>query len=172
MSGKKCTTPTTTDSLSSSIKWYGHANFCLVIKGSCLKQNKNPPKSNNNKNATYTPPNRINFFIVYKLDTWSRDLNSDFPLKGCLFGGIKLAKNADLDKYIYSGYSIRFNSRSKFSVPDGGLGKNVIIFGVDINSSVHIDIKGKDIVIFGKGSTQGLDDTTLTAEAQYSITSL
>ena len=26
------------------------------------------------------------------------------------------------------------------------------------------------IYIFGKGPTQGLDDTTLTAEAQYSIT--
>ena len=35
------------------------------------------------------------FFIAYELDTWSRDLNSDFTLKHCLFGGVKLAKNAD-----------------------------------------------------------------------------
>ena len=47
--------------------------------------------------------------------------------------------------------------------------KNVIIFGVDLSSSVHIDNKGKDILILGIGPTQGLDDTTLTAEAQYSI---
>ena len=58
------------------------------------------------KNATYTPINSINLFIVYELDTWSRDLNSDFTLKDWLFGGVKLARNSDLDKYIYSGYGI------------------------------------------------------------------
>ena len=35
--------------------------------------------------------------------------------------------------------------------------------------SVHIDNKNKDILILGKGLTQGLDDTTLTAEAKYPI---
>ena len=35
--------------------------------------------------------------------------------------------------------------------------------------SVYTDNKKKDILILGKGPTQGLDDTTLTAEAQYSI---
>ena len=49
------------------------------------------------------------------------------------------------------------------------MGRNVIIFGVDLNSCVHIDNKGKDILIFGGGPTQGLDDTTLTAEAKYPI---
>ena len=34
---------------------------------------------------------------------------------------------------------------------------------------MHIDHKGKDILILGKGPTQGLNITTLTAEAQYSI---
>ena len=38
-----------------------------------------------------------------------------------------------------------------------------------MSSSVHIYNKGKDIPILGKGSTQRLDDTMLTAEAQYSI---
>ena len=38
-----------------------------------------------------------------------------------------------------------------------------------MSSSVHIDNKKKDILILGKGPTQGLDDTTITAEAQYSI---
>ena len=40
---------------------------------------------------------------------------------------------------------------------------------VDISSSVHIENKGKDLLIPGKGPTQGLDDTTLTTEVQYSI---
>ena len=48
-------------------------------------------------------------------------------------------------------------------------GRNAIIFGADLNSSVHIDNKGKDIFILGEGPTQGLDDTTLTAEAKYPI---
>ena len=38
-----------------------------------------------------------------------------------------------------------------------------------MSSSVHIDNKIKDILFLGKGLTQELDDSTLTAEAQYSI---
>ena len=49
------------------------------------------------------------------------------------------------------------------------MGKNIIIFGVDLISYVHIDNKNKDILILGEGPTQGLNDTTLTAEARYPI---
>ena len=38
-----------------------------------------------------------------------------------------------------------------------------------MSSSLRIDNKGKYILIPGKGPTKVLDDTTLTAEAQYSI---
>ena len=38
-----------------------------------------------------------------------------------------------------------------------------------MSSSVHVDNKGKDILILVEGPTQELDDTTLTAEAKYSI---
>ena len=38
-----------------------------------------------------------------------------------------------------------------------------------MSSSVHIDNKNKDILIFGGGLTEGLDDTTLKAEANYLI---
>ena len=48
-------------------------------------------------------------------------------------------------------------------------GQNVIIFGVDMNSSVHVDNKGKDILILGKGPTQGLGEHSLTAEKMYSV---
>ena len=47
--------------------------------------------------------------------------------------------------------------------------KNVIIFGVDMNSSLHVDNKGKDILLLGKGPTQGLGEHSLTAEKMYSI---
>ena len=49
------------------------------------------------------------------------------------------------------------------------MGKKIIIFGADMSSSLHIDNKGKDILILGEGPTEGLDDTTLTAKAKYSI---
>ena len=53
-------------------------------------------------------------------------------------------------------------------LPNVSVGENVIIFGIDMNSSVHIDNKKRDILIFGRGPTQGLNHT-LTAETQYSI---
>ena len=54
-------------------------------------------------------------YISYELDTWWKDLNTDFTVGNCLFGAVKLSKNADLDKYKYSRYGIGFNSWSKFS---------------------------------------------------------
>ena len=35
------------------------------------------------------------------------------------------------------------------------VGQNVVIFGADMSSSIHIDNKGKDILILGLGPTQG-----------------
>ena len=81
---------------------------------------------------------------------------------------VKLTKNADPNKYSYSGYGIGFVSRSLFSLPNSDWIKNVIIFEEDM-SSVHFNIKKKQILILGKGPTHGLDDTTLAAEAKYSI---
>ena len=38
-----------------------------------------------------------------------------------------------------------------------------------MNSSIHVDNKGKDILILGIGPTQGLGEHSLTAEKMYSI---
>ena len=74
-----------------------------------------------------------------------------------------MTKNADIDKYEYSGYGIGLDRRSSFSFPGDGFGQNVLIFGADLSSSLHIDNKKKDILILGKGPTQGLEHT-LTAK--------
>ena len=87
-----------------------------------------------------------------------------------MFGAATLTKNADIDKYGYSGYGIGFDRKTTFSFPNGGFGQNVIIFGVDMSSSVHVDSKKKDVLILGRGPTQGLGHT-LTAEKMYSINS-
>ena len=80
-----------------------------------------------------------------------------------------MTKNADLDKYSYSKYDTNL-MHSELSRSDGrGFGKNAILFSADMSSLMHIDSKNKDILILGKGSTDGLDDSTLTAEKDYSI---
>ena len=98
-----------------------------------------------------------------------QNLNTYFRLGNCLFGSVKLTKNLDLDKYKYTSYSTAFDSPSKFLFTDGNYGKNVIIFGADMSSWMHVDNKGKDILVLVEGPTQGLDDTTLTAEAEHPI---
>ena len=57
----------------------------------------------------------------------------------------------DIDRY--SGYGIGFDRRGSFSFPGGGFGQNVIIFGADMNSSIHVDNKGKDINIRNRSNT-------------------
>ena len=55
-----------------------------------------------------------------------------------------------------------------FHLLGSGFGQNLIIFGADTSSSVHIDNKKKDILILGKGPTQGLKHT-LTPEKMYLV---
>ena len=111
----------------------------------------------------------IDLYISHTLDTWSRDLNTDFTLGNCLVGVMKSTKNADPGKYGYSGYGIGFDARSWFSLHNGSWGKNIIIFVVGNGSSVHVNNKKNNISFFGEGPTQKLDYTTITAEAKYSI---
>ena len=86
-----------------------------------------------------------------------------------IFGAVSLTKNADVNKYKYSGYRIAFDRTSSFSFPGGGNDQNVTIFGVDMNSFIHVDNKGKYILILGKGPMQGLGEHLTTAEKIYSI---
>ena len=52
---KKLSPRSTTDNIFyKSIKWYGNSTFCVIFKGSCLKQG----------NATFTHSNRINFYCL------------------------------------------------------------------------------------------------------------
>ena len=82
-----------------------------------------------------------------------------------MFGAVKLTKHADIDLYKYSGYGIGFNRKGFYSIGNE-IGRNVIIFGVDMSSSSHIDNKKKDILILGKSPPKGLEHT-LTAEKLY-----
>ena len=79
-----------------------------------------------------------------------------------------MTKNADIDKYGYSGYGTEFDRRSSFSFSGGRFGQNVLIFGADMSSSANIDNKKKDMLVIGAGPTQRLEHT-LTAEKIYKI---
>ena len=106
----------------------------------------------------FTRKKVVNIYIVYELGA-SSSHSSDPTIKNCLFGAVTLTKNADIEKYKYSGYGIGFNRRSSFSFPSGGFGQNVLIFGADMSSFIHNDNKKKDILVLGRGPTQGSEST-------------
>ena len=106
LSNENIDPPTT--SLSPSINYVGN-KIRVKFTGSCLKQS--------NK-LTYTHGKVVNIYIVYELGA-SSSHNNDPTLKNCLFGAVTLTKNADIEKYGYSGYGIGFDRRSSFSFPSG-----------------------------------------------------
>ena len=123
--------PTSDNSLTPLIGCYSY-HIRVKFNGSILRQLK----------VTYTHGKIVYIYIVYELSTFSS--NDDDPiLKNCLFGAVTLTKNADVDKYRYSGYGIGFDRRSSFSFPGGGFGQDILIFGVDMSSSSHIYNKKK-----------------------------
>ena len=158
MSNESITPPSApTNFLSPSLNYLG-IKIRVKFSGSCLKQDK----------IIYTHGKIVNIYIAYEINKKDNTIISDPTLENCLFGAVTLTKNADIDKYKYSGYGIGFDRRSSFSFPSGGFGQNVLIFGADMSSSAHIDNKKKDILILRKEPTQGLEHT-LTAEKMYSI---
>ena len=104
----------------------------VKFNGSCLKQDK----------VAFNHGKVGNIYIAYEV---SKSINiSDYlKLENCLFGAVKLTKYADIDKYGYSGYGIGFDKHGSFLFPDTRLGRNVIIFGVDMSSSRKIDNRKK-----------------------------
>ena len=53
------------------------------------------------KNNIFISKKVINLYISKTLGQQLRNLNTDFTLDNCVFGSVKLTKNADLGKYKY-----------------------------------------------------------------------
>ena len=85
-----------------------------------------------------------------------------------MFGAVSLTKHADIDQYKYSGYGVGFDRKGEFS-SGNGFGRNVIILGADMSSSVHANNGTKNILVLGKDLVQELDNKTIYAEKLYSI---
>ena len=143
-------------SITPNLDYYG-TKTRVEFNGSCLKQDS----------VTFNHGKVVNIYIVYEI---SKSINiSDYPtLENWLFGAVSLTKNADIDKYKYSGYGIGFDRHGSFSSPGIGFEQHEIVFGVDMSSSTKIDNRKKYISILGKGPTQGLQHT-LSAEKMHSI---
>ena len=73
----------------------------------------------------------------------------------------------DTDKYIYSGSGLGFDSTGQSTNPQGGMARNMIIFGVNSSNSVHATNKTQNILILGHGLTQKVNNTTIYAEKMY-----
>ena len=119
---------TSDNSLSPLIDYVGD-KIRLKHNGGCLKQAK----------LGYIYGKTINIYINYEL-TASSSSDDEPTARNSLLGIVRLTKSTDIDKYGYSGW-IGFDRRGSFSFPGGGFGLNVIFFGVDMSSSLHVDNK-------------------------------
>ena len=111
----------------------------VKFSGTCLKQDK----------AIYNHGTIVNIYIVYQI---SKNYNiSNYPtFENCLFGAVSFTKHVNIDQYIYSGYSIEFDRKGEFSFGSNGFGRNVIILGADMSSSVNANNRAKNILVLGK----------------------
>ena len=104
----------------------------VKFSGSCLKQDK----------VTYNHGTIINIYLVYEI---SKNYNiSSYALENCLFGAVSLTKHVEIDQHKYSGCCIGFDRKGEFSFGNG-FGRNVIILGANMSSSVHANNKIKFI---------------------------
>ena len=139
----------------------------VLLQGNYFQQNNNIIIPNNNKNV-------INIYVVYKLDPISSTRNTDYTIQNALFGAMKITKSADYSKNNYTGYGLCFDEGGEFghTVKQGNFNRttdarNVIIFGVDMISSVHATNRANNIYVMGKEFIQGINDTTIYAEKLF-----
>ena len=150
---------TTSDNNLTPSATYIRIKLRVKLDSQCLKEDK--VRLNHNK--------LVNIYIVYEINLWPYKQSTAFILVSFLFGAVRSVKNADFGKYKYSGYGIGFNTHGSFSLSsDSEFGKNVI-FGTGMSSSVHNDNNKKSIFILSKGLRDRLDDTTLAADKEYSM---
>ena len=149
-------TKTSNHSITPNLNYYC-TKTRVKFNGSCLKQDS----------VTFNHGKVVNIYTVYEISN-NYPVSTYSTLEKFLFGAVSLTENADINRCKYSRYGIGLDNHGSFSFPGIGLGRSVIIFGIDMSSSVHVDNKKKDIFILGKGPTQGLE-YTLTAEKMYLI---
>ena len=89
-------------SITPNLDYYG-TKTKVEFNGGCLKQDK----------VTLNHGKVVNIYIVYEISK-STDISGYPTLENCSFGAVSLTKNADIDKYGYSGYGIGFAGMEVF----------------------------------------------------------
>ena len=124
----------------------------VYLQGNHFQQNNVIIPNNNNV---------INIYVVYKLDPISSARKTDYTIQNVLFGSMKITKNADSSKNNYTAYGLCFDEGGEFgnTVRQGNFdrtanAKNVIIFGVDMSSSIHATNRANNIYVMGKDFIQ------------------
>ena len=112
--------------------------------------------------------NIVNVYIVYVLAAWPRNSSNNFKFKNCLFGATNIVKNSDKEKYVYSGYEITFDSAGSQSFGNSTT-RNVIIFGVDNCSSLHVNNLKYNFLILGLDPTYGINGSFGSPEKKNTI---
>ena len=87
---------------------------------------------------------------------------------------MKITKNTDSSKNNYTGYGLCFDEGGEFgyTARQGNFNrttnaKNVIIFGADMSSNIHLTNRANNIYVMGKDFIQGINDTTIYAEKLF-----
>ena len=137
----------------------------VYLSGNHFQQNKAIIPNNDNA---------INIYCVYEIQPISSSRDTTFTIQNALFGASQITKNADTSKYDYKGYGICFDEGGTFNhkiTEDGcvhtAMGRNAIIFGVDMSSSIHATNRANNIYVMGEGLIQGILEATLYAEKNY-----
>ena len=126
MSNEKIISITTSTDKSAAKTIYDNASIKVRFNGDLLRQNQ----------ITYNRGPVKNIYVVYRRTPDTKIFN--IALENCLFGAVMLTKNADVDKYKYSGYS------------------------------VHANNKVNNVIVRGKDFIQGINGTTIYTEKMYS----
>ena len=95
--------------------------------------------------VTYTHGSIVTVYVVFSQLNTSISADCDL-IAECLFGTANLSNNE------YTGYGVAFGSKPYLHKDSSKNAKNLIIFGVDQSSSIHIENKSINVLVLGKRS--------------------
>ena len=93
---------------------------------------------------------------------------NSFKFKNCLFRATGIVKNNNKQKYVSSGYRIKFDSAGSCSF-DNDTAKTFVIFSVVNSSSFHADNRKNNSLVLDEGPTFGINGNFGSPEKKFSF---
>ena len=112
-----------------------------------------------------------NVYLVYKLNLYKNVELPKYPLVNALFGAIKVDKKGSTnpEKWVFTGKGIAIDSDGSYGMGQQGLGRNVILFGVDNTNSKHPVNRPHHFMVLGNGNTQLVENVNSIPEKGLAI---